>query len=99
MKPKQIENSNQIMFLRGDANYTILYFENGNSAMEPCTLKRYEEKLKSFKRVSRSHLVNPKFVQKIENDGISYRLQLWNGKQVSVSRRKRNVVDELRPLL
>lgn len=99
MKPKQIENSSNIAFLQGDANYTIVYFENGKSSMEPCTLKRYEEQLKSFVRISRSHLINPRFVQKIGKDGLSFTLQLWNGQEVNVSRRKRSVIAEIRHFL
>lgn len=99
MKPKQIENSSMIAFLQGDANYTIVHFENGRSATEPCTLKRYEEKLKSFVRISRSHLINPRFVHKIGKDGMNFTVKLWNGIEIPVSRRKHSVINEFKPYL
>lgn len=92
MKPKEIKNENKIMLLKGDANYTDVFFENGDYSKECVTLKRYEEKLKSFVRVSRSFLVNPSFVQKVVSIPNYCHLEMLDGKEVPVSRRKIAIV-------
>ncbi|SOE19658.1 LytTr DNA-binding domain-containing protein [Spirosomataceae bacterium TFI 002] len=99
MKPKQIENANKIMFLRGDVNYTDLFFENGKYSKECVTLKRFEEQLEGFVRVSRSYLVNPRFIHKVVSSPNYCHLEMKNGKEVVVSRRKLPLVKPILALV
>ena len=43
--------SNEILFLRGDINYTEFHLVNGRKVVSSFTLLRYEEKFEGFVRV------------------------------------------------
>lgn len=55
----------QILYLKGDINYTHLYFKFRKSIIMPHSLKRFEADLLpfGFLRIHRSYLVNSHFVK------------------------------------
>lgn len=76
------------MFLSGAVNYTEIYFECGKTIMSSSTLLRHQERLESFIRVSRKHLVNPEFIKGVEIQGKVIHLKMKDGNQLKVSRRR-----------
>ena len=80
-----------IIRCEGESNYTKFFFEGGKSLMVSHTLKDYESILTDygFVRVHKSHLVNMKYVTKMDRDGFIW---LSNGQSVPVSRRRKEEV-------
>lgn len=95
MKPCEINNPEEIVYLKGVVNYTELYLNNGKMEVTCTTLKRYEEKLTGFLRVSKSHLVNPSQIVNIATFGGQRYLELKSGSRVPVSRRKKVILRSL----
>lgn len=83
----------QIIRCQSDSNYTNFYFVDGTSLLICRTLKDVEHTLSphGFIRVHQSHLVNPKFMQKlVKNDG-GY-LIMTDNSQLRISKDKKNLV-------
>ena len=80
--------SNEILFLKGDINYTEFHLVDGKKIVSSSTLLKHQEKLISFIRVSKSHLVNPVFVKNMEHQGAYAQIELLNGNHLKVSRRR-----------
>ncbi|MGR3810633.1 LytR/AlgR family response regulator transcription factor [Jiulongibacter sp. NS-SX5] len=89
MKPTEIHNPEEVLFLKGVVNYTEVYLRGGKKEVSCTTLKRYEESLSDFVRVSKSHLVNPKHIAKVNFYGEQSYLVMKSGRQVNVSRRRK----------
>ena len=86
----KLPSPQDILFLRGDINYTEFHLVNGKKVVSSTTLLRHQEKLDGFIRVSKKHLVNPEYVLQIEiNQGIRQVL-MFNGERISVARRRKN---------
>ena len=81
----------QIIRCEGESNYTKFFLHEGKPLMVSHTLKDYESILSDygFVRVHKSHLVNMKFVTKMDRDGFIW---LSNGQSVPVSRRRKDEV-------
>ena len=83
-----------------EGNYVRLYFEN-NKPMILKSLNNLEEKLdeKQFFRVSRKHIINLDFIQKVDNwfNG-GLRVTLNTGEQIEISRRQSSRFKELMSL-
>lgn len=81
----------EIIRCEGESNYTKFFIEGGKSLMVSHTLKDYETILNDygFVRVHKSHLVNMKYVSRMDRDGF---LWLSNGQSVPVSRRRKEEV-------
>jgi len=81
----------EIIRCEGESNYTKFFLEGGKPLMVSHTLKDYESILGDygFVRVHKSHLVNMKYVAKMDRDGF---LWLQNGQSVPVSRRRKEEV-------
>ncbi|MFZ1676248.1 MAG: LytTR family DNA-binding domain-containing protein [Saprospiraceae bacterium] len=81
----------EIIRCEGESNYTKFFLEGGKSLMVSHTLKDYESILNDygFVRVHKSHLVNMKYVTKVDRDGF---LWLSSGQSVPVSRRRKEEV-------
>lgn len=81
----------EIMHCEGESNYTKFFLDSGKTLMVSHTLKDYESILGDygFVRVHKSHLVNMKFVNRMDRDGF---LWLQNGVSVPVSRRRKEEV-------
>ncbi|MCP9768788.1 LytTR family transcriptional regulator [Lacihabitans sp. LS3-19] len=84
--------SNEILFLRGDINYTEFHLVDGKKVVSSFTLLRHQEKLGSFIRVSKNHLVNPDYVKEMEHYGVYASLKMANGNLLKISRRRINYV-------
>lgn len=80
--------SNEILFLRGDINYTEFHLVDGKKLVSSSTLLKHQEKLISFLRVSKSHLVNPDFVKNVAYEGTYAQVELMNGNLLKISRRR-----------
>lgn len=81
----------EIIRCEGESNYTKFYIEGAKTLMVSHTLKDYETILGDygFMRVHKSHLVNMKYVSKMDRDGFIW---LSNGQSVPVSRRRKEEV-------
>lgn len=78
-----------ILFLRGDINYTEFHLVNGKKVVSSTTLLRHQEKLDGFLRVSRKYLVNPKYITEIENRQGVRQVLMLNGERIAVARRRK----------
>lgn len=81
-----------VIFLRGDINYSIIYLENGKTKILPHTLKFYEEFLGThgFLRVHRAFLINPNYVMEYcEEKEI---VKMRNGHEANISRRRKGAM-------
>lgn len=81
----------EIIRCEGESNYTRFFLESGKSLMVSHTLKDYESILcdYGFVRVHKSHLVNLKYVTRVDRDGFVW---MSNGQSVPVSRRRKEEV-------
>jgi DNA-binding LytR/AlgR family response regulator len=88
-----------ILYLEGNVNYTLIHLQNGKVKLSPRTLLYHiQHSLNdSFVRVHRAFCVNKKHVQETQMIDIKCvtHIFLKNGKQLSVSRRKRKALYEL----
>ncbi len=78
-----------ILFLRGDINYTEFHLVNGKKVVSSTTLLRHQEKLDGFLRVSRKYLVNPEYITEIENRHGVRQVLMLNGERIAVARRRK----------
>lgn len=83
-----------IVRLQAERNYTRFYFDDGKSYLVAKTLLEFEKTLKNcgFLRVHKSHLVQHRKVKAYDREGI---LELSDGSQIEVSRRKKDIVLKL----
>jgi two-component system LytT family response regulator len=81
----------RIIRCEGESNYTRFYLQDQRPLMVSHTLKDYESILVDygFIRVHKSHLVNMRYVTRVDRDGM---LWLQNGDVVPVSRRRKEEV-------
>ena len=90
-------NFTDIMYLKGDGNYTYIHTSLGKENYTSKTLKEYDELLcvpgSGFIRIHKSYIVNTHFVESVIKKENLY-VQLKNGEQLEVSRRKRSLVFE-----
>jgi DNA-binding LytR/AlgR family response regulator len=84
--------SSEILFLRGDINYTEFHLVDGKMIVSSFTLKKHEECLEGFLRVSKKHLVNPKYIKELAQTGVNVQLELLNGNAIKVARRRVGLV-------
>ncbi len=81
--------ANEVVLLRGNANYTELHFENGQKITLAKTLKRLHESFSEhgFFRISKTNMINLKFIAKTnENYAV---VKMKNDLELHVSRRRR----------
>ena len=78
----------EIVFLRGDVNYTNFIFEHRRQHTVSHSLKHFEEILlaNGFLRIHRSHLVNSRFIK--STNLIALTVRLMDGTQLKVARRR-----------
>lgn len=81
--------TNEVVLLKGDANYTELHFENGKIIILAKTLKRLHESFSEhgFFRISKTNMINLKFLAKT-NENYTV-VQMKNNIELHVSRRRR----------
>jgi two-component system LytT family response regulator len=85
----KLPSPQDILFLRGDINYTEFHLVNGKKVVSSTTLLRHQEKLDGFLRVSRKYLVNPEYITEIENRHGVRQVLMLNGERIAVARRRK----------
>ncbi len=76
-----------VMKLVADKNYTLFFFGNGSQELMAYSLKKYQDYFEyPFVRVSRSCMVNLKYVKKI--DISEKKVLMKDGSELRISRRK-----------
>ena len=89
----------EIALLEAEGNYARVFF-GANRPLIRSALNALEKRLdpSMFFRASRRHLINLRFVEHVDQEGVdSYLLRLRSGQTVRVSRRQsRRLVDALR---
>ena len=88
-RSKKVIDINQIIMMKGFANYTYFYLKNGKHRLTAHTLKYYESELygRGFLRVHRGFIVNQNCILRHDSDTDS--LLLMDGHEVEISRRRR----------
>lgn len=89
---KNISPAN-ILMLKADINYTLIYLENGSKIMSSTTLGKIEKRLKDFQffRPNRSIIFNLEFMAEFEykdQSGSYGKILLKNNEKIALSRRK-----------
>ncbi len=81
-----------VILLKGDVNYTILYLEHGKQKLVAHPIKFFEPFLKThgFLRIHRSFMINPNHVK--EYNQVDEFLMMTNGQKADISRRKRSIL-------
>ncbi|HLO42814.1 MAG TPA: LytTR family DNA-binding domain-containing protein [Leadbetterella sp.] len=92
MVSQKIPPPHEILFLRGDINYTEFHLVNGKKYLSSFTLLRHQEKLEGFLRVSRKHLINPNYITDVESRHGLHQVLMVNGERIVVSRRRKSAV-------
>jgi two-component system, LytTR family, response regulator len=85
-----------IIRIQGLSNYSRIFFNNGQYPLTVArVLKRFEEDLPegNFIRTHRTHLVNRDFVAHIRLNALHPYIELRNGEMISVSRRKKRMLE------
>ncbi|MCU0470651.1 MAG: LytTR family transcriptional regulator [Arcicella sp.] len=78
----------QIVLLKGDANYTIFHLEGGTSKVVPHNIKFFESYLetKGFVRIHRTYMINPTHIKSI--DAENHTITMSDGLEAIISRRR-----------
>lgn len=90
MSTHKIPKHEEVAYLRGDRNYTFFHLSDGRKLIFSRTLRLYEfhHNLVYFIRVNKSYLLNPTYMRTIERLGNKITIQMQDGVQVRVSRKK-----------
>ena len=81
-----------ILYLEGKSNYTIIHLSNGNFKLSPRTLLYHVQNSvdDSFIRIHRAFCVNKFHIEStVLEEKTKTHVQLDNGKQLAISRRRR----------
>ena len=88
---KYLTAINDIVRLEADVNYCHVHLADGRCILTAKTMKSFETLLaKNFIRVHQSHLINVRWISSFISD--SSILELTDGSQIPVSRRRRSQV-------
>ena len=81
----------EILYCEGENNYTRFTFSKNKPMLVSKTLGEYEELLAEhgFIRIHKSHLVNAKYVSKVDKEGL---VLMTDGKQLAISKRRKEAV-------
>ena len=81
----------EILYCEADNNYTKFNLINKKPLLVSKTLGDYDELLSehNFIRIHKSHLVNMKYITKVNRDGT---LTMSDGKELTISKRKKEMV-------
>ena len=84
----------EIVWLEGLGNYTMIYFRNGQKILTSKTLGLFDQQLPKeiFMRVNRSYVVRLHEVSLTQTSTKALQIILPNGPMVEVSRRKKRIV-------
>jgi two-component system, LytTR family, response regulator len=80
-----------ILYCEGENNYTRFTFSKNKPMLVSKTLGEYEDLLAEhgFIRIHKSHLVNAKFVCKVDKEGM---VLMTDGKELAISKRRKEMV-------
>ncbi|MVM30150.1 hypothetical protein GO755_08900 [Spirosoma sp. HMF4905] len=86
---KQLLDADQIMYALGNGNYSNIYFSNGTTELTSHTLKWYEVGYPTLVRISKSAMINPRFIKEsiVITPATAY-ITMHTGVQIAVSRRR-----------
>lgn len=87
---------NSIVLLKGNINYTIVHFVNGNTKVIAHSIKFFEPFLvkHGFLRTHRAFLVNPEHISGYNQ--VEEVLMMSNGQKANISRRRKSVIKNLK---
>jgi two-component system LytT family response regulator len=87
---KHVIDVKKIVRIQSISNYSKLFFRDGRTLVVAKILGWFEQQLQSrdFVRVHRTHLVNTDYICQYRADKGGSKLELTNGEQIDVSRRK-----------
>ena len=92
---KSIVTANEILYVKGVDNLTMVYLTKNRKVMVSKTLKHFEETLQhNFFRIHKSFLVNLDFATKILSKEAFF-LELENGIQLPISRRNYKTLNDI----
>lgn len=79
-----------IMMLKADANYTIIYLEDGRKILSSTNIGLLEKRLKDylFFRPNRSVVVNLQFMSGFDDNDKTTKIRMKNDTDISISRRR-----------
>lgn len=79
-----------IMMLKADANYTIIYLEDGKQILSSTNIGILEKRLKDFLffRPNRSFIVNLQYMSGFEDINKIKKIRMKNDTDISISRRR-----------
>lgn len=79
-----------IMMLKADANYTIIYLEDGRKILSSTTIGILEKRLKDylFFRPNRSFIINLQFMSGFDDYDKTKKIRMKNDTNISISRRR-----------
>lgn len=79
-----------IMMLKADSNYTIIYLKDGKQILSSTNIGILEKRLKDFLffRPNRSFVVNLQFMSGFEDINKTTRIRMENNTDISISRRR-----------
>jgi two-component system, LytTR family, response regulator len=88
----QLQNPNNALYMQANESYSILKMQNGNCLLKTRPMKFFSEKLTQlgWRKIHKSFMVNPLYVQSITNDRNG--IQLQNGQVLPISRRNKKEV-------
>lgn len=91
-------DSEDIVHLEGDSNYTHIYLVDGKKITASTTIKYYEELLKGmqFFRIHKAHIINLKYVKKYTK-GIGGYITMIDNSTLEVSKHRKNQLMEELP--
>ena len=88
-----------IIYLEGNINYTLIHLADGNVKLSPRTLLYHVRNSlnDSFLRIHRAFCVNKDYIQSssVAKQGGSSHIQLTNGLQLAVARRRKKVLSDI----
>ncbi len=90
-KGHHVVRYDEILFLKSESSYTLIYLENGKKILSSRTLKNYDEILPSalFMRIHRSYIIPMKRVETIFNNPSAVQI---NNEQLPVSKNYKPLV-------
>jgi len=92
----QISAESTILFVEADQNYSIFHLKNGKKEISGYTLKFHESylNLQEYIRPNRSLLIHKSFGKDIREEANACYVQLRNGKNILISRRRlKNIIE------
>jgi two-component system LytT family response regulator len=90
-------NTDDIVYLQSDWNYTNVHTVDNRIILSSFTLKILEKRIfdKAFIRINRGSLVNIKHISKIKDNGRGGEATMQNGSILPISRRKLTMVKKV----